>query len=65
MKWLLSFIVVPVSHVAGMCMQVSARFKKLIIKGEVEVVGLQVGDDKDRRHHARKLTEGIVNVLRL
>ena len=56
---------VPVRQVHCMRLQVSPGLVELVIKIKVQVVRLQIHDDKHGRHRAGELAKGVVNVLGL
>jgi hypothetical protein len=48
-----------------MRVQVGSRFVEFVIEIQVEMVRLQVHDEKHRGHCAGKFTEGVIHLLRL
>src|SRR5579884_437838 len=55
----------PALQMLSMCLQVCAGQEELIVVFQVEVMGLQVHQDKDSGHSSRELAKGIVGILRL
>ena len=55
----------PPVHVLGMRFQVSSGFVKFVIEIQIEVMRLEVHDQKHRWHRAGKFTECIVYILGL
>ena len=55
----------PMRQMHGMRLQISSRLVELVIEIKVQVVRLQIHDDKHGRHRAGELAKGVVNVLGL
>ena len=57
--------VTPFPHMLGMGSQVRARLEEFIIELKVEMVGLEIHENKYGGHSSREFAERIVNVLSL
>ena len=49
----------------GMALQIGTGFKEIIIKFQVQVMGLEIHDEKNRGHRAGEFAKSVQNVLRL
>src|SRR5262249_16967376 len=58
-------VAVPAAHVVGVGGKVRAGLEEAVLELEVQVVGLDVVHDEQRRHRARELAEGVEHVLGL
>ena len=53
----------PLLHMRRVSFEIGAGLVEGVVKLQVQVVRLQIGDHQDRRHRARKFAESVVNVL--
>lgn len=56
---------VPAFEVFGLGVQIGTWMEQLVVVFQVQVMALQVHQDKDRGHGSGELAKGIVDVLRL
>jgi hypothetical protein len=53
----------PTIKMTGMALQIGTGFKELIIKFQVQVMSLEIHDEKNRGHRAGEFAKSIQNII--